>query len=247
MDVKFEYKENDVEGLEILDVISDAKKFNKWIYDTINPYCKGKVLEIGSGIGNISSLFLENNQAIVLSDIRDIYLDRLKDRFTREKSLQEIIKLDFVAHDFSERYADYLDTFDTVFALNVVEHIEDDCLAIANCKLLLKKGGKLIILVPAYQSLYNSFDKELFHFRRYTKKSLQNVFQENDFSIIHSKYFNLAGILGWYISGKLQRNKTIPENQMKFFNQLVPVFKFVDRIIFNKVGLSVIVVGEKGN
>jgi hypothetical protein len=44
-------------GLEILDTIGEVDKFNKWMYNTIVPYCKEEILEIGSGIGNISRFF----------------------------------------------------------------------------------------------------------------------------------------------------------------------------------------------
>ncbi len=72
-----------------------------------------------------------------------------------------------------------------------MEHIENDHLAIHNCRKLLKKGGKLIILVPAFQSLYNGFDKELYHYRRYTKHTLNKLFKENPTSIFTS--FKRAG------------------------------------------------------
>ncbi len=53
------------------------------------------------------------------------------------------------------------------------------------------------------------------------------------------------GILGWYISGKLQKNKTFPEGQMKLYNNMVPLFKIIDKIFLNSIGLSVITVGKK--
>lgn len=245
MSKQFKFKEIDSEGLETLDVISDAVKFNNWMYQTIRPFCSGRILEIGSGIGNISALFIHSNQTITLSDIRENYTSLLVKKFTNHANLEEVVLLDLVAENFQEKYASYLETFDTIFALNVVEHIEDDKQAIENCKLLLKKGGRLIILVPAYQSLYNVFDQELFHFRRYTTRSLKNIFEKNDLKIINSQYFNSIGIIGWYISGKIQKNKTIPKNQMKIFNFFVPVFKIIDLILFKKIGLSAIVVGEK--
>jgi len=53
------------------------------------------------------------------------------------------------------------------------------------------------------------------------------------------------GIPGWYISGKLQKNKTIPKSQMSLYDKFVPLFKIVDRVVVNKIGLSVISVGVK--
>ena len=245
MSNQFEYKDNDVEGLENLDVIADADKFNSWMYQTIVPFCEGNILEIGSGIGNISSFFLENRKNITLSDIRENYTVKLENKFKQFSNLKDVILLDLVASEFESKYESLLESFDTIFALNVVEHIENDELAILNCKKLLKRGGNLIILVPAYQFLYNDFDKELYHFRRYNKKSLNKLFEINDIQVIKSKYFNVAGILGWFLSGKIQKNKTIPKGQMRLFNTLVPIFKLVDKFVFKRIGLSLISVGKK--
>lgn len=53
------------------------------------------------------------------------------------------------------------------------------------------------------------------------------------------------GIFAWFISGKLQGNKTIPQGQMKLYNLLVPFFRIIDILTFRRVGLSTIVVGQK--
>ncbi len=239
---RFTYKEIDKEGWDTLDVIAGADKFNEWMYRTIRPHCSGKILEIGSGIGNISEFFVNANADITLSDIRQAYCSELRKKFPQ---VEQVLQLDLTHPAFDSEYAMHLGKYDSVFALNVVEHIEDDKLAISNCYKLLKNGGRLIILVPAYQVLYNRFDKELEHFRRYTKKMLNRKLTDAKFRIAHSQYFNFMGIPGWYISGKLQKNKTIPQSQMSLYNRLVPLFKLIDKCIFNSAGLSVISVGIK--
>ncbi|MDQ3050143.1 MAG: class I SAM-dependent methyltransferase [Bacteroidota bacterium] len=241
----FQFKEIDSEGFETLSVISDAVHFNNWTFETLRPWCSGKILEIGSGIGNISGRFIENNYDITLSDIRSNYRDFLALKFPEISRQQKIKSLDLVHPQFEEEYAALLGSFDTVFALNVIEHIENDSLAIANCHKLLKKGGTLIILVPAFQALYNLFDKELFHFKRYRSADLNQLFISNSLIPIKSFYFNAGGIPGWFVSGNLQKNKTIPPSQMRMFDKLVPVFKLLDKILLNKIGLSVICVGKK--
>ena len=146
--------------------------------------------------------------------------------------------------DFDTVYADLLGSLDALFALNVVEHIEDDLQAIANCKKLLKKGGRLLILVPAYQALYNGFDVGLEHYRRYNKKTLSALFKKNKIEITNSQYFNFIGIFGWFFSGSILKKETIPKGQMKVYNMLVPVFRIIDKMVLNKMGLSVIVEGK---
>lgn len=242
---QFDYKDVDQEGYETLDVIAEADNFNRWMYNTIKLYCKGRVLEIGSGIGNISNFFIEDGFNIFLMDIRENYCEVLKQKFSSNKNVLGVENIDLVDKDFDTKYAKHLGTFDTVFALNVIEHIEDDKLAIANCKKLLSNGGTLIILVPAYQWLYNRFDKELYHFRRYVKKQMSNLFVVNDIKVKRSFYFNLFGMFGWYTSGKLMKKKNITKSQMRFYNRMIPFAKVLDYFVFRQIGLSAIVIGEK--
>ena len=147
--------------------------------------------------------------------------------------------------EFDTKFRELFETFNTVFALNVVEHIEDDELAIKNSRKLLKSKGTLIILVPSYQNLYNNLDKELGHYRRYTIEKLEKLFLKNNLNILHCQYFNATGMLGWYFSGKILKKKSIPKGQMFLYNKLVPIFRILDRGISNRIGLSTIVVGRK--
>lgn len=242
---QFEFKTVDQEGHETLDAIADAGNFNRWMYDTIKPYCRGKILEIGSGVGNISHFFIESGAQICLSDIRDNYCDILRTNYGSKANVLGVENIDLVAPDFDTRYAKLLGTFDSLFALNVIEHIEDDKQAIANCRKLLAPGGSMVILVPAYQGLYNRFDKELFHFRRYLKKNMAALFTQNGIDVRRSFYFNALGIAGWFISGKLQKNRIIPRSQLQFYNSIIPFAKFVDAVLFRSIGLSAIVTGTR--
>ena len=241
----FQYKEIDPEGYETLRVISDAVRFNNWTFETIKPYCSGTILEIGSGIGNISDRFIRSGYNMTLSDIRPNYLEFLKNKYPSLLPEEKIVLMDLVDPEFGHRFGHLFGTFDTVFALNVVEHIEDDLTAVKNCYSLLKPGGKLILLMPAFQWLYNTFDAELFHFRRYNRKSMQQLLESTGLKTEKTFYFNAGGIPGWFVSGKLLHNKTIPHGQMKLFDALVPAFRVLDHLLMKKIGLSVIGVGRK--
>lgn len=246
---KYQFIENDVSGETTFDVIAEANKFNQWMYDTIRPHCKGNVLEIGSGIGNISEYFLKDNFNITLTDIRTGYCEKLRKIFGDYPNLLSVEHMDLVDEEFESKFSTYFNKFDTIFALNVVEHIRDDILAIRNCKKLLTDTGNLIILVPSYQILFNQFDieLELEHYRRYNKKSLTHIFKKAGMEVTHKQYFNMIGIFGWYFSGKILKRKTIPKDQMVIFNTLVPIFKIIDKMILNSIGLSTIGIGKKNN
>ena len=230
----------DKEGEEILNSIAVAKNFNEWMCSKLEPYSSQKILEIGSGIGNISQFLIKNNKDLVLSDLRNQYIKYLEQKFPKNK----IIQLNLVDPNFQEKYKDHLNKYQLVFALNVIEHIQDDKLAMENINKLLKPGGFSFILVPAYGFLFNHLDKSLDHFRRYNKKKLKAIMPK-DFKTIKTYYFNFVGILGWFLTGTILRKKTIPKSNMRLYNKLVPLFKFIDLILLNKVGLSVINISKK--
>jgi len=241
---EFKFQEIDTTGAETLNALAKADKFNEWMYNTIAPYLGGNILEIGSGIGNLSRFFLNSETRISLSDIRLNYYECLLNEFSGKPGIKEIIQMDLVDNDFDRKFAHLFNSFDGLFALNVIEHIEDDDLAVKNCKKLLKPGGKLVILVPAYQWLYNKLDKGLEHYRRYTKTSLKKL-MGRQLEVIHAQYFNLAGIFGWFLVGTIMKKNMIPGSNVHVYNTLVPFFRLADKLIFNQAGLSAIAVGKK--
>ncbi len=239
----FAFKEKDPEGEETLEVMALAPRFNRWMFETIRPYLVSPVLEVGSGIGNLSAQLLDGGFESYLSDVRPGYCDHLHRKFADRPSCRGVIQLDLVHPNFNRVYGELLGRFGTVFALNVVEHIEDDNLAMANAQRLLRPGGRLIVLVPAYRFLYNRLDRELCHFRRHTRGSLNRLFTDNGLDVTQSFYFNLAGTLGWFLSGSLLKRKTPPRKMVWFYNLLVPLFRLIDRLTFRRAGLSVVTVG----
>ena len=241
----FQFKEVDKEGWETLLAISKADSFNKWMYETIKPFIKGNILEIGSGIGNISQCFLEDNQQIAISDLRENYLDFLREEFQAYSNLKGIHNIDLIDPAFEQKHVAILNSFDSVFAMNVIEHIENVQLALTNCRKLLKPGGTLLILVPAFQGLYNVLDKELFHYRRYTKSMLEKRMKDSGLVVTKSFYFNALGIPAWIWGGWVTKSKTISSNQMNAYNKLVPVARFFDWMIGKQLGLSVVTVAGK--
>ncbi len=234
----------DAAGYETLETISRAKEFNRWMYQTIKPFLKGSILELGSGIGNISDYIIKDFSNVTLSDFNFYYKEHLEKKYHNNKNVKEIITLD-LQNNYFDKQNSATNTFDSIVLLNVIEHLANDALAIQLCNFLLKKNGNLIVLAPAYNFLYSQLDKILGHYRRYTIKSLSRQFSNHPFEIIHKQYFNLLGIGGWLIYNKILKKERIDNSKMKIFNGLVSFAKPLDKVVFNKVGLSVIIVAKK--
>ncbi len=68
-------------------------------------------------------------------------------------------------------------SFDIVTAMDIVEHIDDDKAAACEIFRVLRPGGRLLVTVPAFESLWSEHDEALHHHRRYTVPHLKDLFQ----------------------------------------------------------------------
>ena len=80
--------------------------------------------------------------------------------------------------------------FDVVVALDVLEHLDDDVAALAAAARLVKRGGLLVVTVPALPSLWGVQDVVSRHRRRYTRRTLGGVFARAGLPVPDLTYFN---------------------------------------------------------
>jgi SAM-dependent methyltransferase len=78
--------------------------------------------------------------------------------------------------------------FDVVAAFDVVEHCEDDALAVSELARVLAPGGRMLLSVPAYQWAWSDHDVRAGHHRRYTRRRLERVVAGAGLSIARSTY-----------------------------------------------------------
>ena len=207
------------------------------MFDRIRPWIGSRVLEIGSGIGNLSA-FLIDRERLVLTDTREEYLARLRTRFANRSNIS-VAHL-YLPHDDRAVAGQH---FDTIICLNVLEHVEDDIGSLTAVRKLLEPRGRLVLLVPALPALYGSIDRALGHHRRYTRNALIATLERTGFQLAHIEYFNLAGIPGWWWAGRVLGRQTIPAGSLRLYDRLVPLFR-LERLIPWRVGQSLIAVGE---
>jgi SAM-dependent methyltransferase len=230
----------DVAGAETLDIMQAAPNYNAWQYARIAPYLGRRVCEVGSGIGNMSSLILSDpRELVVLTDTDHHYLERLRTTFAhRSETRVEYLRLP--DQSAAERFEQY--SLDTVVALNVLEHIADDVQAMESIARLLRPGGRFVVLVPALQALFGSLDRELGHVRRYSRRTLTQALELAGFRVQHTFYFNTVGVLGWWLNSRVRKSRLIPRSQLRCFDALVPLLRLEDHLP-RPFGQSVVGVG----
>lgn len=79
--------------------------------------------------------------------------------------------------------------YDLVLMLDVLEHMEDDAMALGRVRQLLKPGGQAILTVPALRSLWSVHDVINLHYRRYDKRSLKRLLEDSGFTVRDLRYF----------------------------------------------------------
>jgi len=161
------------------------KARNKIITDHIRELIKKsgltgplKILNVGVATGHTSVLLKEFGDVQSVEYDEDCY-DFIKEEVT-DIGLQLGTILDL---DFDDK------TFDLVCAFDVIEHVEEDILAVSELKRVCKQAGNVVVTVPAFMSLWSHHDVINHHIKRYKKAEFQNLFKD-DTNIQYSSYFN---------------------------------------------------------
>jgi hypothetical protein len=87
----------------------------------------------------------------------------------------------------------------------VLEHIADDRAAIRAMSCLVRREGRIVVLVPAFPFAFSRFDRAIGHERRYTRASLRRAFEDARLDVERLHYVNAPGLLAWTIGMKLLR------------------------------------------
>ena len=149
----------------------------------------------------IKFLELNNNKTILEIGCSSGWLiDNLKKKFKKinyvgvdvvkqpiEKLAKKYPNIPFLIFDITKNPLKKI-KFDNIIMLNVLEHIRNDDLALKNSKELLKKNGKIFIEVPANQFLYDNYDKQLMHFRRYEMSNLLMKLEKNGYEVLKKNH-----------------------------------------------------------
>lgn len=223
-----------------LDKIAKLEKANRWIYETIEPYLGNRILDAGCGCGTITNFFLDR-QSVVVIDNDEFHLEELKRRYSSKFHNFKLFHVDLIYLNELK----FNNKFDTIVCLNTLEHIKDDDKVLDNFNSVLEVGGRLILSIPALSFLFNQIDITLGHIRRYEKKELVKKLTKHGFDIERIFYFNLFGLLGWFITGNVLKKRELPVTALSIFDILVPIFRKVEVLFKIPIGSSLFAICKK--
>lgn len=214
-----------------LENLKRARGLGDWVFEQFRPYVRGRVAEVGAGIGTYSErIAAQGVDDLLLIEPEPACADRLRRTFPD-------VAQETLPHAPSLRPQDR----DFVVALNVVEHVEDDRAAVRAMADALRPGGVLTLLVPAHPRLYGPLDRHYGHARRYTKERLRAIVEAAGLTVLDLYRFNALGMVGWVVKNRT-RDPALDPRSLSAYERLLPAYrKLVEDRFRPPVGLSLIV------
>lgn len=219
------------------DYKKNTKKFRKRLLPLINKIVaskpSGEVLEIGPGYGLLSSLLVKKGNyslTIVEPSLESHYLEKIKHKHFKAD-------LDIFLITNNKKY-------DVVIMFDVIEHLQNPLVSLANIKNNLNQKGVFIIQTPNYNSLMQYCVKHWSwwmvedHKWFFTTKSLTNMLSKEGFSVQRINTYEDWSDFKKNLDGNfLQIKHKIIRKFIKslFFIFFIP-FYFITRNIFWKLG-----------
>jgi 2-polyprenyl-3-methyl-5-hydroxy-6-metoxy-1,4-benzoquinol methylase len=207
-----------------------------------------KILDAGCGTGHLTLELLRDNYDVTAIDYSDELVDFAQKTITDAQYPAHVFSCDLIKIKDKN-----LPLFDSIVCLDVIEHIENDNIALKNLYDLLKRKGTLIISVPAVKKIYGQRDKKIGHFRRYDKNELIDELENVGFVISTIRYWNFIGILPFVLFEKVLHkpiNETVRYSRTSLYSKMIhPVlnlwFSVVENNIHFPIGLTLVVVCKK--
>jgi SAM-dependent methyltransferase len=221
----------------VLEDLSEAVNYRHWLAGLAAPYLGDHPIEIGSGIGDYAAEWLQTVPKITVSETHEDRLKLLHERFVDDTRV-EVRRLTLPAHERGE--------YSAAVALNVLEHIRDHVGAVRSVTGMLRPGGRVVLIVPAFQFAMSRFDRTIGHERRYTRASAGEVLTAAGLEIEELHYINPLGLMSWFVVCRLLGS--FPRNGVMlrtYDRAVVPLARSLERRRHPPFGQSVFAVGRK--
>ena len=236
--------QRDAHGFEYsgseLGALSSAGNYYRWLLGRFEPYLGERVLEVGAGIGTFSQMLLtvpRIRSLVAIEPAGNTYpllAKRLADN-PRAKVIKGYL---------SEYSID--SSVDSLIAVNVLEHVQDDGEFLRLAWEAVVPGGTLLLFVPAVPAIFGSLDRAFEHCRRYTKDTLGQCIARAGWTVERVEYMNLPGVLVWFLAARVLGWKTIPGRGARWYDRfIIPLTRRVEDIVRIPIGQSLLAVARK--
>jgi SAM-dependent methyltransferase len=221
-------------GIDLLETLQGATNYNSLLLDLILENSQGhsRMLDFGAGTGTFAKLLRTKGIGVVCVEPDTHLAERLiRDGFLTFNDLNEVPD----------------GSFEFIFTLNVLEHVEDDWTSFRRLASKLAKGGRLLVYVPAFQILWTSLDERVRHYRRYRRAGLERLARSAGLTVCKTRYVDSVGFfaaLGFKVFDN--KNGDLSAQAVSLYDRcVVPLSRLLDSLMGRLFGKNVYLIATK--
>ena len=221
---------------EVLDALATCRNHREWFAEFARPYLGTDPIEVGSGLGDYALEWLGDVDTFTATEADPQMLSQL------EAATAELpnLKVRQLALPTAER-SDH----SCAIGYNVLEHIADDVSALRSMARLVRPGGHVVLVCPAFQFAMSQVDIATGHVRRYSRASMREALTAAGLEIVSVRYANSLGLLCYYGFTSLLGKAPAPGPVMTCYDTVaVPVVRAIERFARPPFGQSVVAVAR---
>jgi hypothetical protein len=216
-----------------LELFANVVNWKKYWSALIPINSSSSALEVGSGIGsNVNFLVSKSNNLSLLEPDYNFYNNFL---VLISESNHKISVMNGTISQINPGQ-----TFNMIYYIDVLEHIENDSDELKRIATHLTPGGLLFVLVPAHSLLFSSFDKSVGHFRRYDKKNFRKIVPK-ELIITDMRYLDSIGAVGSFINKIMGKGSVTLQKVIFWDRYIVPLSRVIDPLLGYRLGKSLVV------
>ena len=223
-----------------LEATAHARNYTRWVMEQILPFVRGRVAEVGAGIGTVSRALLAApiERLVAIEPAPTLFRELTRALGGEERA--ELHHGTLAALDGRVQGG-----LDTVVYVNVLEHIADDEAELRTAAAALAPGGHLCLFVPAHAWLYSALDASMGHHRRYRRDALVRVVESAGLEVVRARSFDALGMLTWLVAFKWLGLPMGTGSVRTYDRWVVPLSRSLDALLRHSLGKSLVVVARK--
>lgn len=208
---------------DVLVALSECRNHRRWFAEFARRYLGDHPIEIGSGLGDYAREWIPLVKRFTATDADEAMVIGLKRELADypHVDVRQIWLPTTAAAEHS-----------CLISYNVLEHIEDDVGALRSMAGLVRQGGYIVLVCPAFRFAMSPVDIATGHVRRYTKRTMRTALTAAGLEVVDLKYANSLGLICYYAFTSLLRRQPSTGATMIFYDRVVvPVVHGAERLI----------------
>ncbi len=228
---------------DVLAALSECRNHRVWFAGFARPYLGEHPIEIGSGFGDYAEEWIPYVDKYTATEADPALFPGLQQHMAKYPNVT--VKQMMLP---TQERGDH----SCLVSYNVLEHIDDHVGALKSMAGLVRAGGYIVLVCPAFPFAMSPVDIATGHVRRYTKRSMRKALTDAGLEVVNVRYANSLGLICYYAFTSVLRKQPSTGGTMAIYDRLVvPVVQFLERLVgrppFGQSVLAVARVPESGS